>query len=300
MKLRSLFLILLLILNLLCGCASTYQPAQITATTLPVYQFTTMLCEGTDLFVTQLVTENVSCLHDYTLQVSQMRAIESSQVIVQSGAGLEEFIEEVLSDTQYMIDASMDVSIISCETEHGHSCENDHVHEHHGHSHECDSHIWLSPKNAQIMAENICSGLIEHFPAYQSSFESNLTELLLQLEQLQTYGEEQLSNLSCRKLITFHDGFAYFAEAFNLTILEAVEEESGSEASAQELIHLIHMVQEYNLPAIFTETNGSISAAQVISAETGVQIHTLDMAIAGDDYFKSMYHNIDTVKEALG
>ena len=109
-----------------------------------------------------------------------------------------------------------------------------------------------------------------------------------------------IPDLSCRKLITFHDGFAYFAESFDLTILEAVEEESGSEASAKELKPLIELVRQYKLPAIFTEKNGSTSAAAVISAETGARVYTLAMALAGDSYFEAMYHNIDTIKEALG
>ena len=85
-----------------------------------------------------------------------------------------------------------------------------------------------------------------------------------------------------------------------VTILEAVEEESGSEASAQELKHLIGVVRENDLPAIFTERNGSTSAAGVISRETGVTVYSLDMAMAGDSYFDAMYRNIDTIKEALG
>jgi ABC-type Zn uptake system ZnuABC Zn-binding protein ZnuA len=101
-------------------------------------------------------------------------------------------------------------------------------------------------------------------------------------------------------MITFHDGFGYFAQAFDLEILQAIEEESGSEASAQELISLIATVQEHQLPALFTERNGSVSAADIIAAETGATIYALDMAIAGEDYFQAMYHNIDTVKEALG
>ena len=117
---------------------------------------------------------------------------------------------------------------------------------------------------------------------------------------MQTYGEETLSSLFCRELITFHDGFAYFAHSFDLEILEAVEEESGSEASAKELKHLITMVREHDLPAIFTEVNGSTSAAGVISRETGATVHALDMAMASEDYFQSMYHNINTIKEALG
>ena len=45
---------------------------------------------------------------------------------------------------------------------------------------------------------------------------------------------------------------------------------------------------------------GSASAAGIIARETGCQVFTLDMAMAGDSYFDAMYHNIDTIKEALG
>ena len=69
-----------------------------------------------------------------------------------------------------------------------------------------------------------------------------------------------------------------------MTILEAVEEESGSEASAAELIHLIEEVRHHELPAVFTEALGSVSAAQIIAAETGTDIYTLDMAMHGSSY----------------
>ena len=81
--------------------------------------------------------------------------------------------------------------------------------------------------------------------------------------------------------------------------MEAVEEESGSEASAKELIHLIALVREHDLPAIFVEKNGSSSAASILSRETGAKVCMLDMAMSGNSYFDAMYHNIDTVKEAL-
>ena len=121
-----------------------------------------------------------------------------------------------------------------------------------------------------------------------------------ELDALQQYGKDTLSELGCREIITFHDGFAYLAQAFDLTILDAVEEESGSEASARELIHLIEEVEHHDLPAIFTEKSGSVSAAGIIARETGCQSFALDMAMAGDSYFDAMYHNIDTLKEAMG
>lgn len=294
---KRLLALLGLISILLCGCASSESPARVAATTLPVYEFTARLCEGTDISVTRLVTESVSCLHDYSLNVRQVKAAEAAETIVISGAGLEEFIEDLLADKP-VIDSSAGIPVLDCEEDHGH--DDGHDHDHQSHHHEVDPHIWLSPENAMVMAQNICGGLSAQYPAYRERFAANLDGLLADLEHLRDYSAAQLADLSCHDIITFHDGFGYLAEACGLHILDAVEEESGSEASAQELKHLISLVNEHSLPAIFTEANGSASAADVIARETGVAVYTLDMAMSGDSWFDAMYHNIDTIKEALG
>jgi ABC-type Zn uptake system ZnuABC Zn-binding protein ZnuA len=287
------YLALLAIISILLpGCVAPVAEADIAATTLPVYQFAATLCQGTGLRIVRLISENVSCLHDYTLQVSQVKSVENAAVVVISGAGLEGFMEDLLHG-KTVIDSSGNIPLAE-------SC---HSHEHgedpHDHDHEHDPHIWLSPINAMAMAENICAGLSVLYPQHKDIFQHNLDYLLLQLQQLQRYAETQLADLSCRDIITFHDGFSYMAEAFDLHILAAVEEESGAEASARELIELIKLVNQNNLPAVFTEINGSDSAAGIISAETGKPIFTLNMAMAGEDYLSAMYHNINTLREAL-
>jgi ABC-type Zn uptake system ZnuABC Zn-binding protein ZnuA len=293
---KFLLISILIFTLLLSGCTAEEAPAQIAATTLPVYEFTSRLCDGTGITVSRLVTENVSCLHDYSLNVRQVKAAEAAEVIVISGAGLEEFMEDILHN-KAVIDASVGIDLLEISTVHEH--EHEHTHDH-DHSHEEDPHIWLSPVNAKSMAINICAGLCEQYPAHSDVFKQNLSVLIADLDALEAYGQAQLSTLHNHDLITFHDGFGYFAEAFGLQILEAVEEESGSEASAQELKHLITVVREHDLPAIFIEINGSVSAADVISRETGTKVYALDMAMSGDSYFDAMYRNIDTIKEALG
>ena len=285
-------LLILMLCLFLTGCSAPPDQAEIAATTLPVWEFTSRLCEGTDLTVTRLVTESVSCLHDYSLNVRQVRAAEAADVIVINGAGLEEFMDDILHETD-TIDASSGIEMIECISHH------DHDQDHEGHHHEVDSHIWLSVDNAKVMAENICAGLSLRYPAYADVFDDNLNVLIEDLDALQTYGQRTLEELSCREIITFHDGFGYLAESFDLRILEAVEEESGAAASASELKHMIGIVREHSLPAIFTEINGSVSAADIIAAETGAKVYTLDMAMAGDSWFEAMHHNIDTLKEAL-
>ena len=286
--------ILLLLLALLLSACAPAAPADIAATTLPVWQFTCRITDGTGLTVTRLVTESVSCLHDYTLTVDQMKAIEGADVLVLSGAGLEDFLGDALTGAQTVIDSSAGIPLL--EGGHHHHEGEEEPEEHHQ---EQDPHIWLSPSCAMEQAENICVGLSARYPQFQEIFEENLAGLLRDLETLEDYGTGWLRDLSSREILTFHDGFAYLAHAFDIEIVEVIEEESGAEASAKELIHLIEEVRRHDIRAIFVEENGSGSAASIIAAETGANRATLSMAMSGDDYFSAMYANIDALKEAL-
>lgn len=291
---KRLLCILTTIIICIClfGCTNNQNLSQIAATTLPVYEFTFRLCEGTGIEVTRLINEEVSCLHDYTLQTHQMRAIENAQIIVISGAGMEDFLDDALHQSQSIVDASAGISLKCADEAGNHNGQ-------HEHNHENDPHIWLSPVNAIDMSMNIADGLIAAYPEHKKVIQNNLVQLIADIEALDCYACEQLQTLSSRKIVTFHDGFAYMAEAFDLEIVHAIEEESGSEASAAELIDLIEIVSENSINEVFTEKNGSTSAAEIIAAETGVQVYQLDMAMAGNSYFDAMYRNIDTLKEAL-
>lgn len=290
MKRYLIFLLAVFLIVGLFGCKAKTSTPTVAATTLPVYEFTARLCAGTEIHVTHLITENVSCLHDYTLQVSQMKSLESADSVIVSGAGLEEFMEDILKDKS-VIDASENIPLLCVNHEHS-----DHGHNHH---HEDDPHIWLAPNNAKVMAKNICEGLCRQYPQYTDILTKNLRELDTEFDALQNYGTQILRDVRCRNLMTFHDGFGYLAQAFDLTILHAMEEESGREASAAELIEMCSIVKEHHLPAIFTERHGSVSAASVISRETEAKIYQLDMAMGNGSYFDTMYRNIDTLKEAL-
>ena len=153
--------------------------------------------------------------------------------------------------------------------------------------------------DALQMAQTLYNGLCLRYPQHTERFTKNYETLSDALYALQDYGTKQLEGISCRELITFHDGFSCLADAFDLTILCAIEEESGSEASAQKLKELCQLIRSHNLNAVFTEKNGSCSAAQIIHSETGANLYELDMGLSGDSYFDAMYHNIDTLKEAL-
>lgn len=284
---------------LLSACSSPAAPQpsddgklHVLATTYPVYLFTTAVTEGIgDVEVSLLVNQQTSCLHDYTLTVNDMKAVERADVIVMNGAGLEDFMTDALAASDApVIDCSEGIELLPAIG-----------HEDHDHDTEYDPHIWMNEEAAEVMMNNILHGLGEldgdNLDRYTENF--NAAAALLPGD------DGRMSGLSCPYLITFHDGFQYFARDNGLTILKAIEEEEGSEASAAEIKEIVALIQEYDIPAIFTEVNGSDATAQAIARETGVRVYHLDMIMSGEGvgmqpYLDAMEKNRDTIVEALG
>ena len=286
-------------LVLLLSACGQPAPAQdedtlhIVATTYPVYLFTTAVTEGAEgVEVSLLVNQQTSCLHDYTLTVSDMKAIEGADVIVMNGAGLEDFMDDALS--------ASDATVIGCSA--GMDLLPAQGHEGHDHDTEYDPHIWMDPANAQVMLGTIADQLGQ---ITGQDLQASCAAVQQQVEEAAQQWKEQLTTLSAPKLITFHDGFQYFSRSFGLELLKAIEEEEGSEASAQEIQEIVSLVEQYQLPAIFTEVNGSESTAQAISRECGCGVYQLNMIMSGDGtgiqpYLDAMQNNIDTIVEAFG
>lgn len=291
--------ILLLILAVLAGCASGARtsPADILATTAPVAEIAGALVNGTGLTVDTLIAESVSCLHDYSLSVRQMEAVQRSTLVLLSGCGLEEFMADALYGRD-VIEIAGGVTVHETDG-HDHDHDHDHEHEEDGHDHELDAHIWLDPDNLAIMTHNAAAALRERWPEHADTITQNEAAFCDQLAALKTYGQQELAALSCRELVTFHDGFSYFADAFDLTIAASMEIEAGSEPSAAELREIVTLVRERGIPAIFTEKNGTTDAAGIVSRETGAEIYTLDMGME-TGALAAIRHNIDTIREALG
>ena len=155
------------------------------------------------------------------------------------------------------------------------------------------------------LLENLAGGLSQLDPDHAALYATNARLAREQLTQAYDLMKTSLESLSCRELITFHDGFSYFADAFDLTILRAMEEEAGSEASAREVADIVAEIRLHQLPAIFTEVNGADATAQMIHRECGVPIFSLDLMMSdhGQDpgiaaYLAMLQTNVNTLREA--
>lgn len=289
---------LLLCLLLLAGCTPAAQEAEqvnIVATTYPTYLAARAVTDGVDgVSVSRLDTGSVSCLHDYTLTVNDMKKLSRADVIVMNGAGLEDFMADALASSDAaVIDCSQGATLLPAA---GH-----HDHEHHDHDNHFDGHYWMDPVQMAAAVDCVLTGLLPLLGEARTQMTYNANTAHLLLNRCYEDGRKAMQNTSIANasLITFHDGFAYFANAFDLPLLASIEEEAGSEASAKEIVRITELVREHELPAIFTEVNGSDATAQAIRRETGCGVYVLSMLMDGREPYADELSPIMPYIEAI-
>lgn len=300
---KTILIFLVLVLSLPGCAAGEREGARLTVvcTTYPIYLFASSIAEGVgDVAVERLDTGSVSCLHDYALSMADMKKIEKADVIALNGAGLEDFLEPALSVSDArVIDCSEGVELLESLA---HDQEED---DHSGHDHgRWDPHYWMDPGRAAVMARNLEAGLSAADPDHRAGYQAGGAKVLEMLDRCRgdMDGFEGLAS-QLPGLITFHDGFQYFAECSGLPLLASIEEEAGSEASAHEIVEIAALVKKYNIPVIFTEADGSEATARAIARETGCRVARLTMLMDGpegdlEEYYTGMTGNISTIIRA--
>jgi zinc transport system substrate-binding protein len=126
-----------------------------------------------------------------------------------------------------------------------------------------DPHIWMSPRNAQIMVQNIAHGLIQIDPGNRAYYEQNRDAYLQKLAQLDQDIQDGLSGVKNRIFMVYHPAFGYFARDYDLT-MQPIEAE-GKEPTPAGLAHLIEQAKEHNIRVVFAEPQFNPQSAKVIA-----------------------------------
>jgi zinc/manganese transport system substrate-binding protein/manganese/iron transport system substrate-binding protein len=165
--------------------------------------------------------------------------------------------------------------------------------------------------NAKHYVENARDALVEADPEGAEQYEDNSEEYLAELEDLDGYIREQAQSIpeENRKLVTFHDGFPYFAQEYGFELVGVILQNPNAEASSREVAELTREVQEETVPAIFTEPQFNSGLADTIAQEAGVEVHPIYATFVQkgdiveediDSYEEMMRSNIDNMVEGLG
>lgn len=171
-------------------------------------------------------------------------------------------------------------------------------------------HLWMDVANAIVYVKLIRDELARVDPANAATYRSNAARYLTTLEQLNKAVQLAIDTIppSNRKLLTYHDSFAYFAHHYGMTVIGAIQPADFSEPSAQEVAALIQQIEQEHVPAIFgSEVFPSPVLAQIAS-ETGAKYEdTLrDDDLPGDpgqpehSYVGLMIYDVRTIVTDLG
>ena len=304
--------LLLLTLIMFMGCGSSKEESNNTSSDkinivtsfYPIYISTLNIIKDVpNVNLINMTKAQTGCLHDYQLAPEDLKTLSTADIFVVNGAGMEGFLDKVISNEKDLdiVDASEGIQLLTADGE-GHS----HDDEDPNHDHEDNPHVWVSISNNIKQVQNIADGLAKYDPDNADKYEANAKEYISKLEALKTEMHEVIDTLPNRNIITFHEAFPYFAEEFNLNIVDVVEVEPGTEPSPKQLEETIEIAKNNNVKALFTEPQYAAKAATTISNETGIPLYTLDPIVTGDstsdaydDYITKMEQNLETLKEAL-
>jgi zinc transport system substrate-binding protein len=154
-----------------------------------------------------------------------------------------------------------------------------------------DPHIWLSPRNAKTMVENISEALIKIDPLSQKYFKKNSIEYINKLDILDKEIKARLEGVKNRRFISYHPAWGYFAKEYDL-IQIAIENE-GKEPSAASLAHIIDQTRAFNISIILVSPQYNMKSAEVVAKEVGAQI------IIADDLSMDYINNLRKLVEEI-
>lgn len=153
----------------------------------------------------------------------------------------------------------------------------DHDHDHgHGHHHhgDADPHAWQSLANGVIYARNVADGLAAADPARAQAYRQRADAYIAKLQTLDASVRKTFNAIGAdrRKVVTSHDAFGYFGDAYGVTFIPAMGVSTDAEPSAREVAAIIEQVRREKVPAVFVENISSPKLVQQIARETGAKV----------------------------
>ena len=291
-KILCLVLIVLTFAMTSCGSEKKDDKLKIVTSFYPMYLATLNITRGVNnVEVVNLTPPQTGCLHDYQLTPEDMKTLETADIFVVNGLGMENFLDKVTEARPDLkiINASDTPAIVPI-------MENDVP----------NPHVWLSITYAIAQVKNISSKLCEIDPAHADKYKRCTLDYVDELTTLRDEIHFSLDMLQNKEIVTFHEAFPYLASEFGLKVAAVIEHEPGTEPSPQELAETIEKINALPVKVIFTEPQYSSKAAETIARETGAKIFELDPIVTGEakpenllNYVDRMLTNTLTIIKAL-
>jgi zinc/manganese transport system substrate-binding protein len=231
--------------------------------------------------------------HSFEPGPAQAAALAEADLLVINGLGFEPWLVRLAAAARSKatyVTASFGVNPRDMEAgdhDHGHGHDHDHDHDHaHGHDHDkkghddkgyphaandFDPHAWQNVANGIVYVRNIAEALAMADPDGAAIYEANAAAYTAQLRELDGWVKTEISKVPAekRKVISTHDAFGYFGDAYGVEFLAPVGIGNDAGPSAQSLARLIDQIRTENIKALFIESMSDPRMMEMIARETG-------------------------------
>ncbi len=250
---------------------------------------------GDRVVVETLVGPNADT-HAYTPKPTDTKKLADAALILANGLGFETWIERLVASSgakSALVQASSGATLLI-----------DGV----GKSGTSNPHAWHSVPNAKTYVTSIRDALIAADPGSKDIYRANAAAYLDQLNRLDEDIRRTIADIpeAKRNIVTQHPSFAYFGDAYGLTIMSPEHLNHEAETSAKTMATIIATIRRDRSSAIFYDSTGDPRLMRQIAMETGVKISgplyadaLTDKDGAAPTYIAMMRQNLRTIADAL-
>ncbi|ROL93058.1 zinc ABC transporter substrate-binding protein [Pseudomonas chlororaphis] len=238
--------------------------------------------------------------HNYALRPSDVRKVQSVELLYWIGPDMESFLPRVLKGRTLPSLAVQDLPGLKlrhfAEDNHSHAEEADeHDHDHRPGS--LDAHLWLSPVNARVIADRMALDLSAADPANAARYQSNAKAFDQRLDALDARLKARLAPISGKPYFVFHEAFDYFEDAYGLKHAGVFSVAAEVQPGAQHVAAMRARLQQVGKTCVFSEPPLRPRLAETLVAGLPVKLAELD-ALGG--YTPATAQGYEQVLEKLG
>jgi len=202
--------------------------------------------------------------HTYQPTPQDIKAVAAADIIIINGLGFEGWLNRIIgaSGTKAKLlvaSAGVKPRFLDADSEHP----------------VADPHAWQNLAFGQIYARNIAGGLMAAHPAKAGEIRQRAKAYIAKIAETDKWVRQQLSNIpeTKRKVITNHESFGYFGDAYGITFLAPVGGmNEGAEPSAAVVGRLIDQIKTEGIRRVFIENMSNPRLIEQIAKESGASL----------------------------
>jgi zinc/manganese transport system substrate-binding protein len=299
---KSLFSLGAALLLAVTGQAQAAEPIKAVATFTVIADVVKQV-GGDHVQVTSLVGPNGDP-HAYEPTPADAQALKQADVVFMSGLHMEGWMDRLIKASGQ----ARPPVILSEGIKTREMTEDEGGHDDHEHEHGVDPHVWNNPLNVVVYTRNVVKALSQIDPTDAATYQANGERYIAKLEALDRYAREQIAQVpkARRKVLTSHDAFGYFGDAYGVQFISPLGISTEAEASAQDVGKLIRQIKQEHVTTYFFENSNDPRLVQQIAKASGAQpggelyVEALSPANGPAPTYTDMFrYNVDTLVKAM-